>query len=79
MPKYYVDAGDLRKVIDRPDPKTAAIDSFRTLEDNPVSSLNSVTIVSEEGFDADNENDWCFTTVEILEQSDQIGYYKSEE
>lgn len=76
MPKYYVDAGEFRKVISCTDPKNAAIEAFRTLEDNPVSSLSSVTVVSEEGFDTNNENDWCFSTMELLEQSDQLGQYK---
>jgi len=76
MPKYYVDAGEFRKVIDEVDPKTAAIEAFRTLEENPVPSLSSVTVVSEEGFDTNSENDWCFSTMDILEQSDQLGQYK---
>jgi hypothetical protein len=76
MPKYYVDAGEFKKIIDRQNPKIAAIEAFRTLEENPVSALDSVTIVSEEGFDTNNENDWCFFTMELLEQSDQLGPYK---
>ena len=76
MPKYYVDSGDLRQIIDRTSPKIAAIDSFKTLAINPVQTLNSITIVSEEGFDCDSDNDWFFSTMEILEQSDQIGNYK---
>lgn len=76
MPKYYVDAGEFRKIITHEDPKNAAIEAFRTLEENPVSSLSSITVVSEEGFDANSENDWCFSTMELLEQSDQLGQYK---
>ena len=76
MPKYYVDAGEFRKIIDCEDPKIAALKAFKTLEKNPVSSLNSITIVSEEGFDTNNENDWGFSTMELLEQSDQLGPYK---
>lgn len=76
MPKYYVDAGDFRKVIDATDPKIAAIEAFRTLEDNPVKSLSSFTIVSEEGFDTNSGDELCFSTLELLEQSDQWGQYK---
>jgi hypothetical protein len=76
MPKYYVDAGEFQKIIDETTPKMAAIEAFRTLEDNPTRTLSSITIVSEEGFDTNNENDWCFSTLEILEQSDQWGQYK---
>ncbi len=76
MAKYYVDAGQFRKVIDGPDPKKAAIEAFRTLENNPTSSLRSFTIVSELGFDTNSENDWCFSTMDLLEQSDQLGDYK---
>ena len=76
MPKYYVDAGEFRKIIDRETPKIAAVEAFRSLENNPVSALCSITIVSEEGFDTNNENDWCFSTMELLEQSDQLGPYK---
>ncbi len=76
MPKYYVDAGKFRKVIDADDPTTAAIEAFRTLEENPVSALRSFIIVSEEGFDTNNENDWCLATMDILEQSDQLRQYK---
>ncbi len=82
MAKYYVDAGDLKVVIDRPTHNEAAIDAFRRLEDQPVQSLRSITIVSEQGFasetDEENENDWCFATLELLEQSDQIQNYKPE-
>lgn len=76
MPKYYVDAGELRKIIDEADPTKAAIEAFKTLENDPVSSLRSITIVSESGFDSNNENDWCLSTMDILEQSDQLGNYK---
>ena len=76
MPKYYVDAGEFRKVIDGTDPKIAAVEAFRSLENNPVPSLRSITIVSEIGFDANNENDWWLSTMDLLEQSDQLGQYK---
>lgn len=76
MPKYYVDAGEFRKIIDETDPTKAAIEAFRTLENNPTRTLSSITIVSEEGFDTNNENDWCFPTMDLLEQSDQWGQYK---
>ena len=53
------------------------------LEPNPMQaeiiraeSLNSITIVSESGFDSNNDNDWCFSTMELLEQSDQIKNYR---
>ena len=76
MAKYYVYSGDFRKIIDRPTPKSAAIDAFRLLEENPAKSLSFATIVSEAGFDADHDNDVWFPTLEILEQSDQISNYK---
>ena len=76
MPKYYVNAGELRKIMDRPDPETAAVDAFRTLETDPVDSLNSITVVSEEGFDSTSGDDLGFITMELLEQSDQLGLYK---
>lgn len=76
MPKYYVESGDLKKIIDRANPEIAAIDTFRTLAETPVETLNSTTIVSEEGFDSNSDNDWLFSTIEILEQSNQIGNYK---
>ncbi|MFY4731151.1 hypothetical protein [Nitrospira sp. BLG_2] len=76
MPKYYVDAGDFRKVIDGADPKNAAVEAFRTLENNPVPTLSSITVVSETGYDTNNDNDWCFSTMDLLEQSDQLGNYK---
>ena len=76
MPKYYVNAGQFKKIIDHQNPQIAAIEAFRTLEDDPVPAINSITIVSEEGFDSNNENDWCFLTMELLEQSDQINSYK---
>lgn len=76
MPKYYVDAGEFKKIIDRKSPKIAAVEAFRYLENNPVDKLCSITIVSEQGFDANNENDWCFSTMELLEQSDQLTNYK---
>jgi hypothetical protein len=79
MPKYYVDAGDFRKIIDEKTPTNAAIEAFRTLESNPVPSLSSITIVSEIGFDSNSEDDWCMSTMEILEQSDQLGRYKSDQ
>lgn len=76
MPKFYVDAGEFRKIIDSNDPKNAAVEAFKTLEENPTSTLSSVTVVSEEGFDSNNENDWCFSTMDLLEQSDQLAQYK---
>ena len=77
MAKYYVDAGDLKVIIDRPNAKRAAIDAFKTLTHNPVETLNGVTVVSEEGFEVVNDNDWGFSTMELLEQSNQLGTYKS--
>jgi hypothetical protein len=76
MPKYYVYSGDFKKMIDRPTPKNAAIDAFRSLEENPVDSLCFATVVSEVGFFKDHDNDIWFPTLEILEQSEQIGNYQ---
>jgi hypothetical protein len=78
MPKYYVDAGEFRKIIEEKTPTNAAIEAFRALENNPVRTLSSITVVSELGFDANSEDDWCMSTMEILEQSDQLGRYKSD-
>jgi hypothetical protein len=78
MPKYYVDAGDLRKIVDRNTPEEAAIEVFKSLDSNPVPCLNRVTIVSEEGFDSTSDEDWAFLTIDLLEQSNQIANYKPE-
>ncbi len=78
MPKYYVDAGDLKKIVDAITPTNAAVIAFKTLEAQPVPSLRNVTIVSEEGFDSVSSDDLCFSTIELLEQSDQIGFYKED-
>lgn len=79
MAKYYVTSGELKQIIDRPTPKKAAIDAFKTLSLNPVKSLASIIIVSETGFNSNKDDDLVFSTIEILEQSDQLGNYKSEE
>jgi hypothetical protein len=78
MPKYYIDAGEFRTVIDSPDHNIAAVKAFELLENQPVRSLRSITIVSEKGFNSANENDWYFSTLELLEQSNQIRNYKPE-
>jgi len=49
------------------------------LENNPVSSLGTIVMVSEIGFNSDNDDDFYFSTIEILEQSDQLGNYKSDD
>jgi len=79
MAKYYVISGDFKQIIDRPTPKKAAIDAFKMLENKPVSSLSSIVMVSEAGFDSNSDDDLYFSTIEILEQSDQLGNYKSED
>lgn len=77
MPKYYVNAGEFKYIISRPTPKDAAIDAFRELENNPVSQLNYITVVSEHGFNDEEvqPDDYWFLTLEILEQSDQVENY----
>jgi hypothetical protein len=80
MAKYYVTSGAFKQIIDRPTPKKAAVDAFKTLENKPVKSLGTIVMVSESGFDSDNDDDdFYFSTIEILEQSDQLGNYKSED
>ena len=79
MAKYYVTSGEFKQIIDRPSPKKAAIDAFKMLENNPVSSLGTIVMVSEIGFNSDNDDDFYFSTIEILEQSDQLGNYKSDD
>lgn len=79
MAKYYVSSGDFKQVIDRPNHKNAAIDAFKTLATNPVKSLGSVVMVSEHGFNSDSDEDFYFSTLEILEQSDQLKNYKSKD
>ena len=80
MAKYYVTSGAFKQIIDRPTPKKAAVDAFKTLENKPVKSLGTIVMISESGFDSDNDDDdFYFSTIEILEQSDQLGNYKSED
>jgi hypothetical protein len=74
MPKYYVDAG-FQKVITADSPELAAIHAFQKLNKK---TLNSITIVSETGFDTNNE-DWFFNTIDILEKSGQLENYKSKD
>lgn len=74
MPKYYVDAG-FQKIIEADSPEDAAIKAFQELK-HPT--LNSVTVVSETGFDSINE-DWFFNTIDILEKSGQLENYKSKD
>lgn len=75
---YYVDAGELKEIVEDSDYKAAAIKAFKVLENQQVESLSSITIVSEKGFDSCSDDDWYFSTMELLEQSNQIHNYKPE-
>jgi hypothetical protein len=79
MAKYYVSSGDFKLVIERNSHKQAAVDAFKQLTHKPVDSLGSVVMVSETGFNSNSDDDFYFSTIEILEQSDQLGNYKSKE
>jgi len=73
MPKFYVTSGDLKRIIDRPDAKTAAVDSFKSMTSE---SVNIVTMVSERGFDSETDQDLFFYTMDILEASDKLDGYE---
>lgn len=75
MPKYYISSGDLQHTVDRPQPKAAAIDAFETLRGSPVETLGKLTVVSEHGFDSDNEDDTYFLTIDLLDETEQLEAY----
>ncbi len=77
MPKYYVSSGDLQQTIDRDNPKTAAIDVFMNMKNNP--DLGKITLVSESGYDSENENDMYFCTLYLLDETNQLDAYLQEE
>lgn len=79
MAKYYVSSGDFKLIIERTNHKQAAIDAFKQLANKPVDHLGSIVMVSETGFNSNSDDDFYFSTIEILEQSDQLGNYKSKE
>lgn len=79
MAKYYVSSGDFKQIIDGKTHKQAAIDAFKKLTNQPVDNLGAIVMVSETGFNSDSDEDFYFSTLEILEQSDQFGNYKSKE
>jgi len=76
MPKYYVSTGEVKKVIDSPDAKTAVIDVFKSLDSE---NLGFITVTSEKGFDANDPDDLVWLTMNLLEEVDKLGDYKSED
>jgi hypothetical protein len=79
MPKYYVSSGDLQKIISAENHKKAAIAVFEQLDALSVDSLGIITLVSERGFDAFDDDDVYFPTMDLLEAADQLGNYKLED
>ena len=75
MPKYYISSGDLQHTVDCPQPKAAALNAFESLRGNPVEQLGKLTVVSEHGFDSDNDDDTYFCTIDLLDETDQLESY----
>ena len=76
MPKYYISSGDFQKVLSSPDHTTAAYDAFNKLKEDSPKNLGLITIVSEHGFDSCVDEDYCFSTLHLLEDTDQLQNYK---
>jgi hypothetical protein len=81
VPKYYVCSGDLRIIIARPEPETAALDALKTLDLHPVKRLSNITVVSEHGFPGSvtKDDDTIFTTLDLLEELDLLDKFKPED
>jgi hypothetical protein len=79
MPKFYVSTGDFQVLLSRQDAKTAAYDAFEQLSDHSPSKLGIITIVSEHGFNSCELDDYCFSTLDLLEDTDQLQNYKLED
>jgi hypothetical protein len=65
--------------MDKSTPRDAAIAAFKTLEINPVDQLGLITMVSEHGYESEDPENLFFDTVSLLEASDQLGYYKTDD
>jgi hypothetical protein len=83
MPKYYIQSGKFKTVIDRNDAETAVLDAFRLLESQPVESLGCLARASEHGFigtsDPCMDDDFIFETVDLLEKTGLIGRFKPQD
>jgi hypothetical protein len=79
MPKFYVTTGDFKCLMDKKTPREAAVAAFETLENSPSANLGLVTMVSELGYDSEDMNNLYFCTIDLLEASDQLGYYKTDD
>lgn len=72
MPKYYVSSGDLKHIITRKNTREAAIDTYRKLPDmKKVGKLGLLTMVSERGFDSEDQDDSWYITTDLLEETEQ--------
>lgn len=77
MPKFYVSCGDLQEIVVKETPWDAAVAAFEKLDEYHIEKLSKVTLVSEHGFDSDADDDSWLVTLELLEETDQVGNYKS--
>lgn len=73
MPKYYVMSGDLKTITTASNPKDAALNAFKKIEEI---KLGKLTAVNEKGFDNIDDEDMFFYTVMLLEESGQIENFK---
>jgi hypothetical protein len=79
MPKFYVTTGDFKCIVDKKTAKEAAVAAFETLDESPSSQLGLITMVSEHGYDSEDMDNRYFCTINLLEQADQLGYYKTQD
>jgi len=80
MPKFYVTSGELQVVLDRPSPKEAALDAFKTIAEKDDICLGLIVQVSEMGMDMhedDEEDDRFFSTDLLLEEAGLLGEFES--
>lgn len=74
MPKYYVESGDLKKIINAHSHKLAAINAFKTI-DSSTKKLGKLTFVGEQGF-TNHKEDIYLSTSFLLEESKLIENFK---
>jgi hypothetical protein len=76
MPKFYIDSGEFKTILTAENHKDAAVKAFKKLENNPVNFLNSLTQVSEKGFDSNCPKDMWYATNHILRLAGLKEFYK---
>jgi hypothetical protein len=75
--KFYIKSGDLEEICNKKTPKDAAISAFNTMKDKFIGKLAKLTVVSQNGFDENNDENVYFCTCNLLEETGQLNNFKS--